>query len=199
MPARANTAVAGTLNSNAGVTGVAIDLYNSPTAYPGASRQARYWVGRVTGLATDAGGNVSWNLSVPGPLGFLSATATDSAGNTSEISAVAVADTDGDTVPDSLDCAPLNNAAWALPTAAQNLRLNGKPQTTFNWSPPASLGGTAVQYDLQRSSLPGNFTGAVLVGANLPATTVQDGGELPAPGASFFYLAKAKNGCGGGP
>jgi len=82
--------VEGTLDSTPN-TGYRLDFYWAPDAGPGGRGEAEYYLGRASTGLTDALGNVHFQAQLPVPiwipidLGHVSATATDAAGNTSEI------------------------------------------------------------------------------------------------------------------
>ena len=85
----ATTRVEGTLNSLAG-TSFALDFYANTTANPSGYGEGERYLGSTT-VTTDASGNASFSvelLSATLPGEFVTATATDPAGNTSEFSAV---------------------------------------------------------------------------------------------------------------
>src|SRR5262249_1796335 len=71
-----------------------LDFYWSATPGPGARGAARLWLGHASSGVTDASGHVRFAVSGPAanfykaalPLGYISATATDAGGSTSEIS-----------------------------------------------------------------------------------------------------------------
>ena len=82
------TFVLGTLNSTPN-TAINIDVYADDAADPSGYGQGKYYLGTFT-VTTDANGNASFMQVVPGATTggqFVSATATDSAGNTSEFAA----------------------------------------------------------------------------------------------------------------
>lgn len=83
------TAIEGTLNSTAN-SGFTIELFSNDSADPSGFGEGQTLIG-TRNVTTDAAGNTSFSLSdVFVPTGqFISATATDSAGNTSEFSGAA--------------------------------------------------------------------------------------------------------------
>jgi uncharacterized repeat protein (TIGR01451 family) len=121
---------------------------------------------------------------------------TNSANDAStETTTVGAADADQDGVPDASDCAPNNNAAWAIPGEATALVFpTVANKTAMQWNAPAAPGGTTVIYDLVRSTLAGNFSASTCVATNVTATSASDPAS---PGAAFFYLVRAENVCGG--
>ena len=92
---------------------------------------------------------------------------------------------------DDCDCAPTDLTAWAIPTPAQSLRLV-KTAPELNWSAPTAPGGTAVGYDVLRSWTANDFTGGACLATNIAATSWGDPSN-----ASYFYLVRARNVCGG--
>lgn len=103
-------------------------------------------------------------------------------------------DADGDSVSNSVDCKPLDNTTWAIPTAAQNLTMTGNGATTLSWSAPTSSGGTSVHYDVIRSTTPAGFQGAVCIVSDTSSTSTTDGSI---PVNSYSYLVRTRNACGG--
>ena len=84
-----DTVITGTLNAAPG-TPFTVQFFSDPAADPSGHGQGRTYLGELTGLETDTTGNASFTASLPVPvtLGqFVTATATDPAGNTSEFSA----------------------------------------------------------------------------------------------------------------
>jgi hypothetical protein len=82
-----NTTINGTINSTANTT-FTIDAYSSTTGDPSGYGEGETYLGTTTAL-TDASGDGTWSLTVAEDVTglVLSATATDSSGNTSEFSA----------------------------------------------------------------------------------------------------------------
>jgi hypothetical protein len=104
-------------------------------------------------------------------------------------------DSDGDAVPDAADCAPADPTTWSVPGDPTGLMFPTAADTSLlQWSSPSEAGGTAVRFDLLRSTLAGSFGLPVCPATNLTATSAND----PAvPGAIFFYLVRSRNSCGG--
>ncbi|MGC8886351.1 MAG: beta strand repeat-containing protein [Verrucomicrobiia bacterium] len=105
-------AISGSLNSLPFNT-YTIDFYYNPTNDPSGYGEGQYWLGS-TNVSTDQSGNVFFSVVFTNKVlttGFLSATATDINGNTSEfcsnivITADALIDSDGDKMPDEYELA----------------------------------------------------------------------------------------------
>jgi hypothetical protein len=110
--------------------------------------------------------------------------------------ALPIGDTDGDGVPDVNDCHPLDPSVWTPPGEATGLSVAGGASASFTWSAPPDGGGSqTVLYDLIRSGSPSDFASATCVVSSATGTTASDP-EIP--GSVFYYLVRAKNGCGGG-
>lgn len=87
VSSRNTTSIDGHLNSTPN-TSFQIDFYNSPVCDPSGHGQGKTYLGSAS-ITTDANGNASFDFSFAGllPIGsYVSATATDPAGNTSEFS-----------------------------------------------------------------------------------------------------------------
>jgi uncharacterized repeat protein (TIGR01451 family) len=111
----------------------------------------------------------------------------------SEISTVSP-DGDGDGVPDPSDCSPGDPFLWTVPSEATGLALSaGAGPTLLQWSAPNSPGGTLVTYDLLRANSPGGFAAPICVVSGATGTSANDS---TLPSGVFFYLVRARNGCG---
>jgi hypothetical protein len=154
----------------------------SPRAY-----QASVWTGRamlVWGGECDCG-DVTTFIDDPAIYWYGNAVATPPA------------DLDGDGVSDCLDCDDGNPTAWSTPGEVTGLAFGADAQT-LSWSPPADLGGPAVEYDLIRSGVASDYeSSAVCLASDIPSTLANDA-AAPATDGIFFYLARARNGCPGG-
>lgn len=83
------TRITGTLNSRANQPGYTIDLYSNPSCHRLGNGEGKTYLGSVSGVSTDGNGDASFQATVgtPVPPGqHVTATATDSDGNTSEFS-----------------------------------------------------------------------------------------------------------------
>ncbi|MBI3449605.1 MAG: hypothetical protein HY049_11910 [Acidobacteria bacterium] len=104
----------------------------------------------------------------------------------------AVADSDGDGTLDSADCAPADPTTWAVPGEATSLAFSSP--TSLTWAAPASAGGTAVTYDVVRSTARAGFQSPACPAAAVTGTSASD---LAIPGTAFYYLVRTRNTCGG--
>ena len=107
---RYRTVIAGTLNSSAAAF-FTVDFYGNEVAGPLGYGQGQRYIGSLN-VNTDGAGNASFAVTFTNAVsvgGFISATATDGAGNTSEFSAAAPVppsvDTDSDGLPDDYEIA----------------------------------------------------------------------------------------------
>jgi len=99
------------------------------------------------------------------------------------------ADTDG--TGDMTDCNPYDGQVWAPPTDPHDLLL--PTNTGLSWFPPNTKGARSVLYDVLRSESAGDFLAAVCLESNDTNTMASD---TVVPGSIFYYLVRAKNGCG---
>lgn len=197
-----NTTVNGTVNTTANATGLSIELFSNPAADPSGFGQGRAWLATATGITTNASGDGTWQIVVPGQPTWLAATTVDSTGNTSEFSAAfnPVVDSDGDGVVDASDCAPFDASAYAPPAEVSGL-VFAPNKTDFSWSSLAAQAGPGIRYDAMRGEvleLPvGGGASETCVGSGLSATTASEAGA-PAAGGSFYVLVRGRNVCATG-
>ncbi len=102
-------------------------------------------------------------------------------------------DADEDGTVNLLDCRPADGATWAMPTPATDLRLAGGANTTLNWSPPVTLGATAIRFDVVRSERADDFGSAYCVAFDTESMSASDSAI---PSQLFSYLVRAVNRCG---
>ncbi|HET9300441.1 MAG TPA: FG-GAP-like repeat-containing protein [Candidatus Polarisedimenticolaceae bacterium] len=111
----------------------------------------------------------------------------------------AQAESDGDGVPDALDCAPNDPTAYAIPGLVRDVHYETK--TALFWSAPEPAAGSGTVYDVLRGSLQGfpvgSGTGEVCLAGGTGATFVSDG-TVPPAGTGRYYVVRAKNACGDG-
>lgn len=103
-------------------------------------------------------------------------------------------DADHDGFGAACDCNDANGVSWARPGETTGLTL-AADRETLSWSAPAAPGGSALTYDVLRSTSPADFTtAATCVQSGILALITQDGSS-PDPGQAAFYLTRARNGC----
>jgi serine protease AprX len=102
-------------------------------------------------------------------------------------------DVDADGSSNLDDCSPLDGALWGPPGAVSDLRADHSDVTEFSWSAPLAQGASVLKYDLVRSELADDFTAATCVSTKGIETSSADS---DVPGSTFFYLVRARNGCG---
>jgi hypothetical protein len=104
------------------------------------------------------------------------------------------ADDDGDGVPNGTDCAPGDDSLWGAPSPVRDLLVTKDAVDNLTWTHPADPGGLATGYQVLRSPVAHDFGAATctVVGVSTVATDA----EMPAAGAAFHYLIRAKNRCG---
>ncbi len=105
-------------------------------------------------------------------------------------------DSDGDGVPDNLDCAPLVNSVWAIPDQVPNPLAISSGQVLSWYRIPQSnvynvYSGTVVS--------PWTYAPACLVPEVPGLSTSINVGSPPALGQGFYYLVGGVNACGSGP
>jgi serine protease AprX len=105
-------------------------------------------------------------------------------------------DFDSDGTLNVNDCALENSSAWTLAGDIDDLELGGGANTTLHWTQPANVGATTFAYDVLRSAVRSDFSGAVCVESGQSDTIATDG-TLPAE--LFYYLVQTVNACGANP
>jgi hypothetical protein len=109
-------------------------------------------------------------------------------------------DDDNDGTADGSDCAPLDVGSFSLPGEIVGLAF-GADKITLTWVSAVPGSGPATQHDLLRGSL-----GALPVVAGNPdhvcvgsgASATRQDPTIPGAGTGRYYLARGRNGCGGG-
>lgn len=108
--------ITGTLNSTASET-FTLDFYANPVCDPSGHGEGMFYLGALAGQPADSSGNLSFTASLPmenTSLQYITATATDSANNTSEFSACVVAS--GATAPETQTPVPTDPPTTETPT-----------------------------------------------------------------------------------
>lgn len=163
----ASTVVVGTLNSTPNTT-FTIQVFANSGADPSGYGQGERYLGELTGLNTDATGNASFSFTVPGTAvgQFLSATATDSGGNTSEFAKDVLV---GSVESSDIAVSVLNSTATT--TYGGNVTYNfvisnngpaAAPSVVVTDTLPSSMTGLVASSTLGTFTLTGNvFTNTV--------------------------------------
>jgi len=114
-------------------------------------------------------------------------------------------DSDGDLVPDSQDCAPLNANVWYPATEVTNVTITDLGATTLvSWDSQDALNGPATSYDVVTgrvaSLVPNNGYSLVSCGVNDLADTPFVDPNIVGTGDIRYWLVRAANVCnpGGG-
>jgi hypothetical protein len=105
---------------------------------------------------------------------------------------VLTGDADADGVENLGDCLPTTASVWSVPSPARDLVLG--MGGAMSWQPPAEPGATSLRYDVLRSESAADFSTAACVATDRSGTTADD---ASLPSTAFFYLVRARNGCGG--
>ena len=105
------------------------------------------------------------------------------------------ADTDGDMIPDSSDCAPLVNSAWNTPDQVPSpLAISSAQMLSWTHIPQANVysvyGGTITT--------PFTYNPACLI-PEVPGLSASIAGAPPALNSGLYYLVGGVNTCGAGP
>jgi len=183
-----NTRVKGTLQSAAN-TFFSLDFYANDAADATGHGEGQHWLGEL-GVTTDATGFVAFSvpLSGPSPFRFLSATATDPAGNTSEFSAARRAvttappadfavTTTADSGPGSLRQAILD--ANAALNEGDRIAFNIPGDGPHTISPATALPALAAPVTLDGYTQPGATANTLAEGFNATFKIILDGNTSP--------------------
>ncbi len=185
------TAVLGTLNSTPGAV-FTVDVYTNNACDGSGNGEGQTWLGSVVTPATDGNGDLSWGVSTPllSGLTFITATATDANGNTSEFSPcraliqaessvvvsggnLVITDELGGTTDDALTIS-LNGA---------NVRINDPINGII-----ASTGATQIDANTAEAplaSITGNIQVNTLDGNDTLTLALAGGDFIPAGGVNF--------------
>jgi len=109
-------------------------------------------------------------------------------------------DADGDGRDASVDCDDTNASIWSRPGPTSNLTFDAD-QVTMTWAAVSDPGGIYTpSYELIRSISASDFSPAraicIASGLGSPGPVMDPG--VPDPGETYYYLARGRNGCGGG-
>lgn len=112
----------------------------------------------------------------------------------------AVVDTDCDGVRNTLDCAPGDGTAFAIPQEVATLVL-GPDRQTLSWDSAAPTAGIGTVHEVLRGRIPefpvGAGAGEACLASSLQESSIEDT-EVPSPGSGFWYLVRARDNCGVG-
>lgn len=155
------TGVSGTLNSTASST-FTIDIYASASC---TNKSAERYLGSVTGVGTNPSGNAVFNATTLGAFNLgegITATATDAAGNTSELSACVVAASNA--VPMITSTDPAGVVAGASDTLITVSGANFTPTTKVLWNEVEKattfVNTTTLQFTATAAMIGNQFGGA---------------------------------------
>ncbi len=179
------TTVSGSLDTNtfggafAAGTQITLDFYaNSPPA-SGAQAQGQTWLGSYT-LIADGTANVNFTAAglaaIPAGESYLTATATDSSGNTSEFTPTVIQVTNGPGATIQGDVFVLNQAASGALTLSGNAVLNvaGTLQVDSNSASAVRLSGNARVIAAQTSIVGGYQVSGQAAFSGQPLTHASD-------------------------
>ncbi len=175
--------------------------FNAETLVGSTSKFVPFYFGTKTSTGTTAQGFVGLFILAPdGTLSF-------------------DLDPDGDGIPSSVDNCPLvynpdqtdadrdgfgaacdcndNDATvHAIPTEVPALTV-GPSTAAFSWTLPSDPGGSGTVYDLVRTTVRSDFSGAsaVCAASGVTGTSASDA-TAPGSGLALYYLARGRNSCG---
>lgn len=162
--------VIGNINSTPN-TALTLDFYDSPTADPSGHGEGSIYRTTVT-VTTDASGNATFSFPLTSTAGrFMSATATDASGNTSEF-------------------ARSVQVSAALPVALLSFEANAQGrQAVLNWTTTAELNNDRFEVERSADVLNWEKLGTVKGMGNSNATNnYQLTDEAPALGINYYRL-----------
>lgn len=110
-------------------------------------------------------------------------------------------DADGDGVPNDQDCAPLDPRIWSGPADVAGVTI-GPDKTTIGWISQTDSDGSVVLYDAVKGSTSqllrsGSFAGGICLVERSANPSASDT-VMPPLGDAFYYLVRARTGCGPG-
>jgi hypothetical protein len=111
-------------------------------------------------------------------------------------------DVDGhaDTVCGGDDCNDQNNQVWRPPSEVTGLDVTQGDPANPSWDSQAVLAGPSTIYDLVSGAIgataPGVSLGASSCLQSATSTTHVDSRAVPPGSVAFWYLVRARNGCG---
>lgn len=154
-----STTILGTLNSTPNAT-FTVQFFANPTADPSGYGQGQTYLGQLTGVTTDASGNATFSFVAPVAVKgqFLSATATDAGGSTSEFAR----DIQEGTVP-------LADLAVSVLNSTASTDLRGLVVFTFQVT---NLGPDAATNVAVVDTLPASLKDATIVASEGQSTIV---------------------------
>ena len=175
--AGSNTTIQGTLNSTPNTT-FNVQFFSNATCDPSGNGEGRTFLGSTT-VNTDAGGNVVFNptlLTATTPGEFVTATATDAAGNTSEFSACTTVSASG----------AVTDVTWI--NAA-----GGNWNVAANWQDGTGVNRVPTTGDNVFITLAGTYTVALDVNASINSLTLggASGAQTLSINANSLTLAAA--------
>jgi hypothetical protein len=103
-------------------------------------------------------------------------------------------DYDSDGVQNGTDCAIADAALWAVPTPARSVSVAAGG--VIGWQAPAAPGGTAVSYDVLRSSSPVGFGASGTADCLVTGTAATSFTDSSIPPSVYYYVIVSRNGCG---
>ena len=189
QPGDGFTEIVGTFNSLPNAT-YTLDFYDSPAPDPTGFGQGKTWLGSAT-VITDSSGNVRFDVSVIGNNGFsanvgdsITATATDSSGNTSEFSRFVVAGllvtNTNDSGDGSLRQAILNADASSIPLP-KTIGFNIPGGVVQTIAPASALPVITTPVILDGYTQPGASPNTLTTGDNAVLQIVINGAAPPGP------------------